>query len=139
MLTVGLLILGGLLYGVPSVGAASAGLAGVVTTVHQQQPVSTIPPIQPPRFSTIPPLPPTPAPVVATPTSVQVPIPVVQPTRVIPPLPTPLPPLPTVAPSSSQTAPRAGGFPLEVALLVFGVSVAVLGSGLFLVARSRPT
>ena len=136
-ITVGLLIFGGLLC-CPSLAegvAVAAEPPPVAPPAVRQQPVSTIPPLpQPPRVSTIPPLPPTP--VVPTPTSVQVPS--VPPTRVVPALPTPIPLRPPAAqPAPSQSAPRAGGFPIAGAVLVFVVSAAALGGGLFMLARSR--
>jgi hypothetical protein len=49
-----------------------------------------------------------------------------------------MPPRPTAAvPAPSQLTPRAGGFPTEVALLVFAGSATALGSGLYLLTRSR--
>jgi hypothetical protein len=109
--------------------------------VVAQQPVSTVPSlpgVTAPRFSTIPPLPPTATPVLpATPTRPPVSTPP-QPTRIVPAAPavSPLQPVPTI-PASSSTAPRAGGFPTEVALLVLSGSVTALGGGLYLLARSR--
>jgi hypothetical protein len=53
--------------------------------------------------------------------------------------PTRIPPRPTAAlPAPSSSTPRAGGFPIEVALAVFAGSATALGSGLYLFTRSRP-
>jgi hypothetical protein len=91
-------------------------------------PVSTIPPL-----ATIPPLSPTPTAIRPTP-----PAPSLAPTRAAPAVPTPIPPRPTATvPVSSQSAPRAGGFPTEVALLLLVGSVTALGGGLYMLARSR--
>ena len=143
ILTYALLVLGGWLCD-PALAAGGSAAAAVPQPVvvleaaRQQPPVSTIPPLPaPPRFSTIPPLPATPTPIGPTPTSVQVPAP--PPTRVVPAIPTPIPVRPAAPPPApAQAAPRAGGFPIGVALLVFAVSATALGGGLFMLARSRP-
>ena len=149
VLTVGLLVLSGLLFD-PSLAMAESSKvrtqSTALTVVAQQQPVSTIPPLPqgPPRFSTIPPLPNTPTPVrpVSTPTTVptQVPVSSPLPTRAAPAAPAaPQVPARPAAPAAvpSQSAPRAGGFPLEVAILVFTGSATALGGGLYLFRRSR--
>ena len=154
VLIVGLLVLSGLLFDPSFAMADSATVRTQSTTqtvVAQQPPVSTIPPLPqgPPRFSTIPPLPNTPTPVrlVSTPTSVptQVPVSSPLPTRAAPVAPgapqvPARPAAPIVVPAQSvpvQSAPRAGGFPLEVALLVFTGSATALAGGLYLFRRSR--
>ncbi len=121
-----------------SAEAAQRGTEQVIA----QQPVSTVPSlpgVTAPRFSTIPPLPPTATPVLpATPARppVSTPLPA---TRIVPAAPPlgPAGPAPTIPASSSSTAPRAGGFPTEAALLLLTGSVTALGGGLYLFSRSR--
>lgn len=138
-LTFGLLVLGGLLcdpspvLGRLAVAAAPTAVAGL-EVVRQQQPVSTIPPLFQPPFSTIPPLATTPP--APTPTSIPIPTPLA--TRVVPPIPTPITVRPAVPPPApAQAAPNAGGFPTDLALLVFGLSATTLGAGVFMMRRAR--
>ena len=135
-LTVGLLILGGLFCGPSLAEGASAAPAWPpdVLSVVQQQPVSTIPPLQQQPVSTIPPLPPTATPIRPAPTATPVPRPA---PPAAPSGPTPIPPRPPATLLvPSQPPPRAGGFPTEVAVLTLAGSVAALGGGLWMFARS---
>jgi hypothetical protein len=140
LLAIGLLALVGV-FVAPSLVAAGSSPSPAQADVISvgQQPVSTIPPgPQPstPRFSTIPPLPPTSTPILVVPT--QAPNPSPAPTRPAPVIPTPVPVRPTAPIAApSQATPRAGGFPTEVALMVFAGSATALGGGLYLFDRSR--
>jgi hypothetical protein len=140
VVTVGLLVLGGMCVG--SLLTAAGSLAAPAPpapgpAIAQQppaQPVSTIPPIVP--VSTIPPIPPTPTTARAVPQTSPPPSPAAtSATPVIPTLSPTRPPATT--PASAQSAPRAGGFPTEVAVLVLAGSVTALGGGLSLFARSK--
>src|SRR5258708_40226437 len=46
--------------------------------------------------------------------------------------------LPSSTTTSSSTAPRAGGFPLELALPALAGGLAAIGGGTFLVRRKKP-
>lgn len=131
LLIVGLLILGGAFGGPSPVAAAMAVQSQPAgePAVLRQQPVSTIPPLPIQPVSTIPPIPPTATPIRPTATPVPRPAP-----PVVPALPTPIPTRPTAA---SQVTPRAGGFPIEAALLAFAGSATALGGGLYLFTRRR--
>ena len=53
-------------------------------------------------------------------------------------VPTPRPTaLPTARPSTTTPAPRAGGFPLELAFSLVGGGTAALGGGLYLLRRGK--
>lgn len=143
ILTVCLLVLSGWLWSLSlaAEGSFAAPVEAATSAVAiQQQPRSTIPPLPgspAERVSTIPPLPPTATPIRPVPTQIQAPGSL--PTRAVPPTSTPLPPRPTLTlpPAPAQVAPRAGGFPIGVALLVFAVSTTALGGGLYMLARLR--
>jgi hypothetical protein len=145
LVTVCLLVLGGLLGG-PSLTAEGSPTSPAhsvnVSAVAQQQPrppISTFPPLPQtgaPRFSTIPPLPPTPTSALPLPTRVPVASPT--PVRVVPAAPPISPPRPAVlTPVPASAAPRAGGFPTEVAVLLFTGSVATFGGSLYLFRRLK--
>lgn len=138
---VGSLLLLAVLSGLCSAEAAAAGLASVRVVAQQPvTPLPTIPPLVLPTRSTNPALPPASAPAVATATVVR---PLSSPTVIATVAPTVVPPRPTATlaplpqPAAAGTAPRAGGFPLSGATLVFAGSAAALGTGLMMWRRSR--
>ena len=140
VLAMSLLALSGL-FGSLTVAAADASTAYLpaAATVRQQPALPPAPTLEP-RFSTIPPLPPTATPVrlVSTPVTnpTRVPVATAAPTRAVPaPAPTLRPTI--VVPAPAQAAPRAGGFPLEVAMVLFAGSVSALGGGAYLFRRGR--
>jgi hypothetical protein len=53
--------------------------------------------------------------------------------------PTPFVPSKTTTTSTSTTTPRAGGFPMELALPALAGGLAAIGGGTFLFRRKRPT
>lgn len=144
--TVCLLVLGGLLGGpmltVDISSAAPAPSHGVAAVAQQQPNPTSLPVTQPgaPRFSTIPPLPPTPTSVLTLPTRVPVPTPTpvpAAPAPVVPAVPAIRPAAPPPIPAATSAAPRAGGFPTEVALLLLTGSVTALGGSLYMLRRKR--
>jgi hypothetical protein len=113
-------------------------LSGPVRSACAQVPVTPAPAVP----ATPTPLPATPVPV-ATPapttppaaTSTRPPAPVATP---VAPPPTPTRPAPTVGPTPApSTAPRAGGFPLDLAFGLIGAGAATLAAGLALLRRGR--
>jgi hypothetical protein len=105
---------------------ASSAPPDMIPAVAQQSPV--------PRFSTIPPLLLPPTPTLSLPTPTPTP-----PPRAAPAVPTPIPPRPAAdIMTPSSPAPRAGGVPTELVVLLLGGSATALGAGLYMFVRSRP-
>ena len=107
-------------------------LSGPVRSASAQVPVTPAPAI---------PATPTPLPAAATPVPVATAAPTRPPAPVVTPAaapPTPTRPPATVAPTPAPaTAPRAGGFPLDLALGLLGAGAASMAGGLILLRRGR--
>jgi hypothetical protein len=130
--------------------AAPTPVRGQVPTAVLPTPVACTPTPTPTTVPTATPVPPAvPAAPVAPPTSTRVtlatstpfptlpPITAAPPPAVPPPAAAPAPAAPAAVAPTQTTAPRGGGIPAELGLLILGVGTAVVGGGLALRRRER--